>query len=74
MSIQQFCFKKGLCKFNLYLDYTKRYCGLQVGGGGGGGRRGEGGRGGSSSTDQKRLSDWLARGTNRLYSEKNIVM
>ena len=71
MSIQQFCFKKGLCKFNLYLDYTKRYCGLQVGGGGG---RGEGGRGGLSSTDQKRLSDWLARGTNRLYSEKNIVM
>ena len=35
--MQQFCFKKGVCKFNLDLDRTKRYCGLQVGGGGGGG-------------------------------------
>ena len=71
MSLQQFCIKKkGVCKFNLDLDYTKRYCGLQVGGGRGGGE----GREVSSSTDQKRLSDWPARGNNRLFSEKNIVM
>ena len=60
-----------MCKFNLDLDYTKRYCGLQVGGGRG---EGGGGQGVSSSTDQKRLSDWPARGNNRLFSEKNIVV
>ena len=39
MSIQQFCFKKGVCKFNLYLDYRNVIVGCRSEGGGGGGGR-----------------------------------